>query len=45
MGNSNNSDSHLEKGEGFRILQVTEDSPFKGKVDQFFDFLIQVIPQ
>ena len=45
MGNANNSSSSLEKGQGFRILKVAEDSPFRGKVDEFFDFIIQVIPQ
>lgn len=44
MGNSSNSEYSLEKGEGFRITKVQDNSPFLGKVEEFFDFIIQVIP-
>jgi len=32
MGNSNNAEDVLEKGEGYRIIAVKENSPFYGKV-------------
>jgi hypothetical protein len=44
MGNTNIAEYGLEKGEGFRILKISEKSPFIGKVEEFFDFIIQIIP-
>lgn len=44
MGNSNNPNEPLQKGEGYRIIEVKENSPFWGKVDAFFDFIVEVIP-
>jgi hypothetical protein len=44
MGNNNDSKSFLQKGEGLRILSVKLNSPFDGKVEPFFDFIIDVIP-
>lgn len=44
MGNSNNAECSIEKGEGYRIIRIGENSPFAGKVEEFFDFIIQVIP-
>ena len=40
MGNSTNSNDPLQKGEGYRIIEVKENSPFHNKVDPFFDFII-----
>jgi len=45
MGNSNDSNSFLAKGEGLRILSIKRNSPFDGKVEPFFDFIIDIIPQ
>lgn len=44
MGNSSNSNDPLQKGEGYRIIAVKENSPFWNKVDPFFDFIIEVTP-
>lgn len=44
MGNSNNPNEPLQKGEGYRIIEVKENGPFWGKVDAFFDFIVEVIP-
>jgi hypothetical protein len=44
MGNSSNPNEPLQKGEGYRIIEVKENSPFWGKVEPFFDFIIEVIP-
>ena len=43
MGNSNDSKSFLQKGEGLRILSIKLNSPFDSKVEPFFDFIIDVI--
>ncbi len=40
MGNSNTSSYSLDKGEGFRIIEIKEGSPFLGQVEEFFDFII-----
>ena len=44
MGNSNDPKSFLQKGEGLRILSIKLNSPFDGKVEPFFDFIIDIIP-
>ena len=45
MGNNNsNEQSFLSKGEGLRILSVKLNSPFDGKVEPFFDFILDLIP-
>lgn len=35
----------IKKGEGYRIMKVKPNSPLDGKIDVFFDFIIDVIPQ
>lgn len=42
MGNSSSSDEPLQKGEGYRIVEVLPNSPFWGKVEPFFDFIVEV---
>lgn len=44
MGNTNESKSFLQKGEGLRILSIKLNCPFDGKVEPFFDFIIDVLP-
>ena len=44
MGNSVESRSLLQKGEGLRILSIKMNCPFDGKVEPFFDFIIDIIP-
>ena len=44
MGNSNDPKSFLQKGGGLRILSIKLNSPFDGKVEPFFDFIIDIIP-
>ncbi len=44
MGNSNDNGSFLQKGEGLRILSIKVNSPFDGKVEPFFDFIVDIIP-
>lgn len=44
MGNTIHQNGVLQKGEGYRIISVQENGPFAGKVDIYFDFIIDVQP-
>jgi hypothetical protein len=44
MGNTSNSEHTLQPGEGYRIVKVAQHSPFLGQVEEFFDFIIDIIP-
>lgn len=43
MGSATSSQDSLEKGDGYRIVQVSKGSPFEGKVEAFFDFIVDII--
>ncbi len=45
MGNSNDTNSFLKKGEGLRITAIRLNCPFDGEVEPFFDFILDVIPK
>lgn len=43
MGNTTHDQPILQKGEGYRVITIQQGSPFQGKVEEFFDFVIDVI--
>lgn len=44
MGNATNPNDPLQKGEGYRVITVKDNSPFHNKIEPFFDFVIDVVP-
>lgn len=47
MGNGQSEMSLIgtKKGEGYRIMNVKPNSPLDKKVDVFFDFIIDAVPE